>query len=263
MADFPHDEFGLPLIRDYSIATQLDLLRTSQASGHVRQRRQFIHNPSAVQVLFKLRVSKAKQLTDWLTRHRNEWFFMNLISGNDFEQTCAINSHEVKQITNIEVSRIYMTDEFYVGFTVEIRYQANYAFVNDFAQEKVTKVGYNERLNFNSPSTPYTGIKYESFGGIGEYPEIFPLPLQIGFGATIDGRKVSEYTLTYQMNSAMLSQWLAFAASIGTNWFKHRMISPTTPCAKELIRFSSDIDQQLIAPDTWQVTVTAESLPTY
>jgi hypothetical protein len=232
--DFPHDKFGLSTGTNYTVGTQLDLARTAQESGHVRQRRQWVHNPSAVEVSFILLTPDAKSLVAWLNTNKDQWFFMRLISGNDLAEKCPVHMHEVKRITDVKADRLGLSNKFVCSFSVEVRNLEDYALFNTKAIAEKNVV----------------------------YPSTLPLPVGSTFSADINDLGVSTYQLTYNMSSAKLKEWLAFASSSGTWWFRSKMVSPSTPCGTELIRYTTDISQNLIGPDTWEVTVTAETLPT-
>jgi hypothetical protein len=178
---------------------------------------------------------QANKLITWLQQNKDEWFYMRLISGNNLADTCSVYLHEVKRMSDVGVSRIPLVNKFQVSFTVEVRSQIDYQ-------------------AYNTAARPTKQV---------DYPSSLPLPSASGFTGNIGPLGVTTYQLTYRMNTAKLKEWLKFAGQLGTAWFKTKMVSPSTPCGTEMIRFTGDIGQSLVGPDLWEVNVVAESLPSF
>jgi hypothetical protein len=232
VTDFPHNLYGDALASGTALTTDLTLQRTQMLSGWRRQRRQFGHNASSLRASWRLPTALAQDLVRWLEAN-NDWFMMRMISGNDFWQTCSVFRHEVRRTSEIACNRIDFLDQFTVTIDLETREQSRW--------EELLALA--------------VGV------GLQDYPPEFPLPRAAGFVATNNESGASTYSLSFVMNTATLRNWMAFAGVLGTTWFLMRMVSPSMPCGLEVMRFVSNPAQTLVAPDTWEVSIDAETMP--
>lgn len=232
MTTFPHEIYGDAIAQGTALTTDLTLQRTQTGGGWWRQRRQFGHNASSLRASWRLPTTTAQELVRWLEANQ-DWFMLRMISGNDFWQTCSVFEHEVRRTSTIGCARVDFLDQFVVTIDLETREQAH-----------------------------WEDLLYAAVGvGLQDYPPEFPLPRATGFASVSESSGASTYTLTFVMKTAMLRDWMAFAGVLGTSWFLMRMVSPSMPnCALEVMRFVSNPTQTLVRPDTWEVTVSAETM---
>jgi len=230
--DFPHNQFGYPLAESYGLNVDLALVRTNYSTKWRRQRRSYGHNASLINLTFRLSTNQSNSLVKWL-QENDDWFNMNLISGNDADEQCAIYLTEVRRTSTISCTRIPLQSAFLVSFEVETNKMVQY-----------------ETLLAAAAGAPAT-----------TYPSNLPLPQADGFQGEHDDRNVTTYTLEYVMNTSILKQWQEFAGYAGTAWFNHPMVSANVACGYEVLRYTSAFDMTLIGPDKWRVSVTAEGYP--
>lgn len=236
MAALDVRKYGYPLRNGYGITTDLALQRTEVQSGWGRQRRTYLHNASLITLSWRLRVAQAKELREWLQSQPDGQFFdCELLTGNDAAVGNTITSLPVRRTTGITEQRVPLTDQVVLSFSAETQEQTGYQELADAAAGQ--------------------GPVY--------YPGTFPLPASANFSAAHGTRNVTVYTLTYQVDTALLGDWLAFAGSSGTAWFWHPMISSNVLCGYELVRYTSAPSQQLTGPNSWSVGVSAETMPGY
>lgn len=229
--DFPHNLYGDAIAAGTALTTDLALARSSMASGWKRQRRTFPHNASTVRAAWQLPTATAYGLVRWLEAN-SDWFNLRMISGNDHWQTCSVFMHEVRRTSEIQCARVDRLDQFVVTIDLETRSMVRWEDMLESAR----------------------GAALHS------YPGDLPLPQAGGFNATHNDTGAATYTLTYRMNTETLRRWMAFAGWLGASWFQHRMVSPGIPCGFEVIRFVTNPQQTLTGPDTWDVTVNAETM---
>jgi hypothetical protein len=233
VTNFPHDLYGDAVAAGTALTTDLTLQRAQTLGGWRRQRRQFGHNASSLRAAWRLPTALAQDLVRWLEAN-NDWFMMRMISGNDFWQTCPVFLHEVRRTSQIACTRIDFLDQFLVTIDLETR----------------------EQMRWEDLLAAAVGV------GLQDYPQEYPLPRAAGFLATNDDTGASTYSLTFVMNTKTLRDWLAFAGVLGTTWFLMRMVSPSMPnCQFEIMRFVSNPQQTLVRPDTWEVSISAETMP--
>lgn len=226
--------YGLPISDNYNIGTDLALLRTEYTSTWRRQRRTFLHNASIIRLTWRLDITRAQSLMAWLQAQPSGSFFIcDLLTGNDTDASCVISPTNIRRTSAVGTTRIPLTNMFLVTFEAETQFQ----------------VGYSQLASAAANQPPKT------------YPSNFPWPMASTFRTEHGDRNVTEYSLSYTMSTELLAEWLAFAGFAGTAWFWHPMISTNVPCGQELIRYISEPTQALVAPNTWTVTITAESKP--
>jgi hypothetical protein len=226
--------YGLPISENYSVGMDLALLRTEYTSAWRRQRRTFLHNASLITLTWRLDITRAQSLMAWLQAQPGGSFFIcDLLTGNDTDASCVISPTNIRRTSAVGTRRIPLTNMFLVSFEAETQFQANYSQLASAAADQ-------------PPTT---------------YPSGFPWPMATTFSSEHGERNVTVYSLSYTMNTEMLADWLAFAGFAGTAWFWHPMVSTNVPCGQELIRYISEPAQSLIGPNTWTVSITAESKP--
>lgn len=226
--------YGLPISGNYSIGTDLALLRTEYQSAWRRQRRTFLHNASIITLTWRLDITRAQSLMAWLqARPAGDFFICDLLTGNNKNATCVIEPTNVRRTSAVGTTRIPLTNMFLVSFEVETQFQEHYGELATAAADQ-------------PPTT---------------YPAGLPWPMASTFKSEHLDRNVTVYDLSYTMTTEMLAQWMAFAGFAGTAWFWHPMVSTNVPCGLELIRYISEPAQALIGPNTWTVTIKAESKP--
>jgi hypothetical protein len=228
---FPHNKFGLAIRDNYSVAVDSALARVKQASGHVRQRRTYLHQASLVRLSFRMTHQVASDFLVWVRENANDWWLMKLISGNSSD-ACPVSRHRVKLVSTIQSNRIPLTNMVLLTFDVETHS------LTDWATLSVQ---------------PFTK----------SWPTTLPLPQASGFVSEHGPRGYTQYTLTWTLTSKQLKDFVKFASYAGTTWFTMPMISPNVPCGTELIRFTSGVSSTLSAPDKFEVSMTAETLLDY
>lgn len=228
--------FGLPRASTYSSSMDLALGKTQFETFWTRQRRTYLHNASLFTLSWNLPTREAKVLMDWLQAlPQGEFFWCDLLSGNNYQASRdeIIAPIQIRRTTEITAERVPLIDRFIVSFQAETMATGNY--------QEIAAAAANQ-----PPAT---------------YPRNLPLPRATGFQSAHGVRNVTAYTLVYQMNTQTLQKWLAFAGYAGTAWFFHPMVSPNVPCGLELIRYATGFEQNLVGPDTWEVSVAAETMP--
>jgi hypothetical protein len=229
---FPVHIYGYPKAEGYVYNTDLVLLKTATESGYTRQRRTYMHNASLYTLSFRVSTVQSMNLRKWL-QENNDWFTMPLLGGNDNSQTMDIYDTEVRRTSTIETTRVPMLDQFIVSFEVETRSMSGYQnAANDAADLPVQ-----------------------------DYPSYLPMPLMTAFTTSHGDRNVTTYNLVYRMNTYLLKRWQLFAGFVGTAWFRTFMISPNAYGVNEILRYTSSPAMVLIAPNLWEVTIAAETLP--
>jgi hypothetical protein len=226
--NFPHDDFGLPILDGHQRDVDFNIARTTSTSGFVRQRRMMLHTPSLFKIMFRVRGVAAYNLIQWL-QENDDWFSCKLLVAG----ACEVSSVDVRRTSTISCGRIQGTDTFTVSFEAESR-----------------------------SMTGYAGLAAAHVGQpIATYPASLPLPLGSNFTSEHDNRNITTYSMTYRLTTRQLKQWLEFAAFVGASWFKHRMVSPNVLCGDEIIRYTSNPAASTIGPDRWEVSVSAETMP--
>lgn len=228
--------YGLPMLTQYSATTDLALLASGYETYWRRQRRTYLHNASLFKLSWQLKTSEAMLLRQWLQAQDSGAFFLcDLLTGNNYQATREqiIAPTKIRRVSDINFSRVPKVDKFILSFEAETESQDFYQDLADAAAEQ-------------PPAT---------------YPANLPWPTAEAFTSSSSNRNVTTYSLTYTMNTQTLQNWLAFAGFAGTAWFYHPMVSPNVPCGMELLRYTSSIEQRLVKPDLWSVTVAAESMP--
>lgn len=229
---FPHNLYGLPL-SGVALDTDSTLFRTTVMSGWVRQRKNYLHAPTTVTVSFRMTLSMAHSCINWLQTYTDDWFLMQMISGNDDLSPYDVYFTEVKRKSAIAAERIYGTNMVVLTFAIDFR----------------ELVGYEAEA-----AAPL----------IKTYPVTLPLPTTTGYSSSHADRNLTTYGLTFRMNTAMLKAWLRFALFSGVSWFKmHWPTENTAGCGDEYIRFISNPRQSLVGPNLWEVSISAETIPAH
>lgn len=229
---FPVNLYGYPKAESYVYSTDLALLKTAIASGYTRQRRTYMHNASLYTLTFKVSTVQSINLRKWL-QDNNDWFTIPLLSGNDATQGKDIYDVEVRRTSTIETSRVAMLDQFMVSFEVETRSMSGYQTAANDAADLPVQV----------------------------YPSNLPIPSMTSFTTSHGDRNVTLYNLVYRMDTATLKRWQLFAGFIGTAWFTTFMVSPNAYGTDETLRYVSSPAMSLLGPNSWEVTITAETIP--
>lgn len=228
--------YGLPRSSAYSASMDLALVNTEFETFWTRQRRTYVHNASLFLLSWTLPTREAKALQDWLlSLPQGEFFWCDLLSGNNSNATRneIIAPVQIRRTSVITTERVPLVDKFTLSFEAET----------------MALDGYTELAQAAANQPPAT------------YPRNLPLPIATGFSSAHSVRNTTVYTLSYRMNTLTLQKWLAFAGYAGTAWFFHPMISTNVPCGLEMLRYVTNFEQDLVGPDTWQVTVSAETMP--
>jgi hypothetical protein len=229
---FPVNLYGYPKAEGYTYSTDLALLQTSVASGYTRQRRTYMHNASLYKLTFKVSTVQSMNLRKWLQQN-NDWFVVQLLSGNDASQVRDVYEVEVRRTSTIETNRVAMLDQFMVSFEVETR----------------STTGYQTAAN-DAANLP-----------VQDYPANLPMPSMRSFTTSHGDRNVTKYSLVYRMDTETLKLWQLFAGYIGTYWFRTFMISPNVYGTNEVLRYISSPTMTLVEPNIWEVAITADTLP--
>lgn len=225
-------QYGYPLADGYGINTDLALLRADLQSGHKRQRRSYLHNASLITLSFQLTIKQGQALNAWLqAQPGGDFFNCKILSGNNWQATQVIEPIPIRRTSIVTVKRIPGLNTVVLSFEAETQYTDDYQYLADQAANK-------------PPAT---------------YPAGLPMPLADGFSSAHEERNRTIYSLSYAMNTETLARWLAFAGYQGTAWFYHPMVSVNVPCGSELLRYISPPQQELTGPNSWLVTVEAES----
>jgi hypothetical protein len=105
--------------------------------------------------------------------------------------------------------------------------------------------GYQYGLAFGLIRTPFTG------GSVRQRRTVWSMPAQ--------------FALAFRMNTAQLGILQIFLDLYGYGWFSMDLVSgaarvmrPLSDCLAHRVRFISDPTHQLIGPNLWRVTLTAE-----
>lgn len=229
---FPHERFGLPIRDNYSIEMDSALARAQQSSGHVRQRRTYLHQASVVNLTLRMSIQRASDFLVWVRENVNDWWMLKIISGNDRSAQCPVEAQRVKLASTIQSTRIPYTSNVQLSFTVEVHSLRSWELLS---------------------SAPLQTT----------FPKTLPLPMATGFSTTHGPRGATQFALTWRLTAAQLKDFIAFASYSGTSWFRMPMISPNVPCGLEVIRFTTGISQSLAEPGVFEVSVNAESLLDY
>ena len=228
-------KFGLPISLNYKAAMDVNLQRTAMASGWQRHRRKWLHNPSVFEVTFRMSISLAGDFIAWLRWHGNDTFELPLLHGNNALADCGLTRIEVKRMTGTEVERLPKVDQVLVSFQVETLYQVGYSVIAHDAQGTQAI----------------------------EWPSTLPLPLAEGFTESHSDNGVTQYQLTFRLNTRQLALFLQFAGGKGLRWFKMHWPVTNVGCGDEYIRFTGNPSMSLVAPDTWEVSIKAETMPAF
>jgi hypothetical protein len=232
VVDFPHSLYGLPIAAGYTIDTDSALSRAALVSGHVRQRRTYMHQASLVKLTFRMSIEKAASFVIWARENIGNWWVMSLLSGNEDIVGCPITQSRVRLLGTIKCGRIPLTPNLQVSFEVETHDMGGWE--------------------------PLSAAKVAA-----EWPTSLPLPMASSFSSVHGPRGQVTYGLSWKLTTKQLREFVKFASYSGVGWFSMPMISARTPCGTELVRFTTGISQNLVGPDLWEVTTQAETLMDY
>lgn len=227
-------QFGIPISLDYGFETQFNLLRSQMASGWSRQRRTWLHNPSILNLTYRLTIESAGEMVKWLRLNAGE-IRLTLLHANDISSEYDVEGIIVQRKTDVVVERIPFVNQVYVRFSVETKFRANY------------------ELNASSARGPQDI----------EYPKYLPLPSATGFTESHKENGRVEYQMQFSMNTRTLVMFLEFAGAKGLRWFKMHWPAARIGCGEEYIRFISDPSKQLVSPNQWVVSLAAEGMPVF